>query len=67
MADAVGDVILRSPAQQAHRAIDAGIGAGDVAGPRSGLTRVDRPVGDGSGTVGQARTDRPERERRGVA
>jgi endonuclease/exonuclease/phosphatase (EEP) superfamily protein YafD len=45
MADAVGDVILRSPAQQAHRAIDAGIGAGDVAGPRSGLTRFDRPVG----------------------
>ena len=43
--DAFCDVILRPPAQQAHRAVDTGIGAVYVAWPSSSLACFDGPVG----------------------
>ena len=39
VADAVGDVVARLPGQQACRAVGAGVGAGRVAWPPSGLAR----------------------------
>ena len=45
MPDALGDVVLRSPAEQPLRAADAGIGTGDVTGPSAGLTHLDGVIG----------------------
>ena len=44
MADALGEVVLRPPAQQALRAVDPAAGAGGVTGPSARLAHA-RPGG----------------------
>src|SRR5579862_5136121 len=46
VADAFGDVVLWSPAEQAHRTIDAGISASNVTRSASRIARLDRVLGD---------------------
>src|SRR5690348_13112326 len=46
MPDALGDVVLSPPAQQALGPADSGVGAGDVARPPGSLACLDRVVRD---------------------
>src|SRR5690348_15514862 len=43
--DALGDVVLRPPAEQPLGAAGPGVGAGHVTGPAGGLTALHRAVG----------------------